>query len=312
MALDGTQYFSSKKVRCRFCGTKKPKNGKTTFLHQLLAAVIIHPDHKAVFPLALELIKKTDGANKNDCELAAIRRLLTDFRREHPHLKIIIILDSLYSNAPLIKLLADLNIHFIIAANDGNHEELCLQIETHPEVKDDNNHDDPKHRYGFRFLKQVPLNKTKDAPLVNLLEYWEMDEKGHISLFTWVTDLPIDRPAERIKIMRAGRARWKIENETFNTLKNQGYNLEHNFGHGHQHLSSVFVMLMMLAFLIDQIELSTCKVFRAALAAEEKISYLREYIRTICIKGKVPNWYSLYRAIALDKVEIKIPNFEPS
>jgi hypothetical protein len=32
--------------------------------------------------------------------------------------------------------------------------------------------------------------------------------------------------------MRGGRARWKIENETFNTLKNQGYNFEHNYGLG--------------------------------------------------------------------------------
>ena len=38
------------------------------------------------------------------------------------------------------------------------------------------------------------------------------------------------------------RARWKIENETFNTLKNQGYHFEHNYGHGEQHLSVVFVM----------------------------------------------------------------------
>ena len=39
--------------------------------------------------------------------------------------------------------------------------------------------------------------------------------------------------------MRAGRSRWKVENETFNTLKNLGYNLEHNYGHGKQHLATV-------------------------------------------------------------------------
>jgi len=52
--------------------------------------------------------------------------------------------------------------------------------------------------------------------------------------------------------MRAGRARWKIENEAFNTLKNQGYQFEHNFGHGQQQLSVVLALLMMLAFLVDQ------------------------------------------------------------
>lgn len=58
-----------------------------------------------------------------------------------------------------------------------------------------------------------------------------------------------------MKTMRAGRARWRIENETFNRLKNQGYHFEHNFGQGHKHLSSVFAQMMVLAFLIDQIEL---------------------------------------------------------
>ena len=53
--------------------------------------------------------------------------------------------------------------------------------------------------------------------------------------------------------MRAGRARWRIENETFNSLKNQGYEFEHNFGHGEKNLATVFAALMMLAFAIDQI-----------------------------------------------------------
>ena len=180
------------------------------------------------------------------------------------------ILDSLYSNAPLIQWLADLNLHGLIAANDGNHEELGFQMEKPPEVKEDNHPDDPKHPYGFRFLKPVPLNQTKDAPLINLLEYWEMNEKGQISGLTWVTDLPIDRSAERIKIMRAGRARWQSEKETFNTLKNQGDNLEPNFGHGYQPLSSVFARLMRLAFLIDQMELSPLQSISSRLSRRRK------------------------------------------
>ena len=58
--------------------------------------------------------------------------------------------------------------------------------------------------------------------------------------------------------MRGGRARWKIENETFNTLKNLGYNFEHNYGHGKKYLSTVFGLLMMLAFLLDQIQELCC------------------------------------------------------
>ena len=63
--------------------------------------------------------------------------------------------------------------------------------------------------------------------------------------------------------MRGGRARWKIENETFNTLKNQGYNFEHNYGHGKENLSVVFAMLMMLAFLVDQAQQLAFQLFRS-------------------------------------------------
>ncbi len=74
-------------------------------------------------------------------------------------------------------------------------------------------------------------------------------------------------------LMRGARARWKIENETFNTLKNQGYHFEYNFGHGYQHFSTVFTHLMMLAFLIDQIQQHCCTLFQQAQQKAERKSY---------------------------------------
>ena len=52
-----------------------------------------------------------------------------------------------------------------------------------------------------------------------------------------MTNLPLTQSTV-VKVMRGGRARWKIENETFNTLKNQGDHFEHNYGHGRQHLAT--------------------------------------------------------------------------
>ena len=102
------------------------------------------------------------------------------------------------------------------------------------------------------FTHKLPLNESNQDLLVNFLHYAEYGADGHRrKYFTWVTDLRITRGNAR-PLVRGGRARWKIENETFNTLKNQGYQFEHNFGHGQQNLSVVFAMLMMLAFLVDQ------------------------------------------------------------
>jgi hypothetical protein len=66
--------------------------------------------------------------------------------------------------------------------------------------------------------------------------------------------------------MQGARARWRIENETFNTLNNQGYHFEHHFGHGYQHLSVVVAVLRMLAFVVDQVQQLCGPLFQAAWA----------------------------------------------
>src|SRR5919112_964889 len=89
--------------------------------------------------------------------------------------------------------------------------------------------------------------------------------KGKVQHFSWITDLRVNKGTV-YRIMQGARARWRIENETFNTLKNQGYHFEHNFGHGYQHLSVVFATLMMLAFCVDQVQQLCCPLFQAAWA----------------------------------------------
>ena len=111
--------------------------------------------------------------------------------------------------------------------------------------------------HSFRWLNGVPLNDTHFDLEVNFLDYRERRRNGKEKRFSWVTDLRID-PSNAMKLMRAGRARWRIENETFNTLKNQGYEFEHNFGHGEKNLATVFATLMMLAFAIDQVQKMCC------------------------------------------------------
>jgi hypothetical protein len=96
------------------------------------------------------------------------------------------------------------------------------------------------------------------------------------------------------KIMRGGRARWHIENETFNTLKNQGYQFEHNFGHGYRYLSTIFAMLMMLAFLIDQAQALCCQSFKQALVKKKRKIRLWEFLRNACQFFLWDSWEALY------------------
>ena len=100
-----------------------------------------------------------------------------------------------------------------------------------------------------------------------------------------------------MKLMRAGRARWRIENETFNTLKNQGDEFEHNFGHGEKHLATMFAALMMLAFAIGQLQKICCPLLRAALAKTRRAKYFWEKLRGLFLHFHVRDWETLYKAI---------------
>jgi hypothetical protein len=69
---------------------------------------------------------------------------------------------------------------------------------------------------------------------------------------SFITDHLI-RKGNIVDVIKAGRARWKIENENNNTLKTKGYNLEHNFGHGDQYLSQTLLSMNLLAFLFHTV-----------------------------------------------------------
>ncbi len=306
---DGTGFFSSKKVHCDNCCEKHhKKDGSTTYYHQMLAGVIAHPDLKEVIPICPEPIMKEDGAKKNDCERNASERLLRDFRREHPHLPVIVTEDALSSNGPHLKLLAELSMNFIIVAKPGGNkflfdwvegfdwsEDLLKRVESQGEFLFV---DEQGKTHKFRFVNQVPLNDTHKDLKVNFLEYWEISKEGKTLYHnSWITDIEITE-LNAYKIARGGRARWHIENETFNTLKNQGYHFEHNFGHGYKNLSTVFAMLMMLAFLIDQTEQLCCGLFQGALEKlKSKKSYLWRTIRELFLTHIVPSWEIIYLAI---------------
>ena len=148
----------------------------------------------------------------------------------------------------------------------------------------------------MRNYRKAPLNDANFDLEVNFLEYWEHAPDGTVTHFAWVTDIPIDE-VNLMTLMRGGRARWKIENETFNTLKNQGYHFEHNFGHGHHHLSTVLMHRMMLAFLIDQIQQHCCRLFQAALSAAKSKSRLWRKLRSRFDLCLIPDWETLYRSI---------------
>ena len=265
VALDGTGSFSSPTIHCASCLQKVHRNGSITYYHQMLGAALIHPDVREVIPLMPEPIIKQDGTEKNDGERNAAKRFIAKLRQDHPHLKFIITEDSLSSNAPHIETLHDHGCHYILGVKEGDHAYLFKQVQAAEEAGRVTSYDRHDRAAGvvhrFRFVNDMPLNESRSDVRVNFIEYWEVSP-DKVQHFSWVTDFRVNK-ANVYKLMRGGRARWKIENETFNTLKNQGYNFDHNYGHGEQNLSVGLAVLMMLAFLVDQTQQLCCALFRA-------------------------------------------------
>lgn len=253
--IDGSQYFSSNKICCPGCLKKKAK-GKIRYHHQILQAVIVHPDIKQVLPLAPEPISNKDGSKKQDCEINAGKRMVSGIRKTHPKLKIIITADGLYSKQPFIDELKSADMSYILVAKPTDHKILFEWVDELTGLGEGNKLEikQPKgitHEYVW--INDVPLNGSSHADDVNFFQFKIINKAGKVTYKnSWVTDLPIDRSNIK-EFVKGGRARWKIENETFNTLKNQGYHIEHSYGHGKKNLSMIFFTLNLLAFYTHQI-----------------------------------------------------------
>ncbi len=299
VSIDGTGVFSSGNVCCPDCCIKQHRDGREEYYHQLLGAVMVHPDRSTVLPFCPEAITRQDGHAKNDCEHNASKRLIPLLAQDFPRREMIVLQDALACNGPHLKMLKTQGFSFVITAkpaanslllntvinglHDGSTRELIgTTAKGYP--------------CGYRYANQVPLNHEHKDLLINFIDYWEEREGGTTYIYACVTDIPLtaDNVAD---VVRAGRSRWKVENETFNTLKNLGYNLEHNYGHGKQHLSTVFAILMMLAFLLDQIQEACCAYFQAARNRFHSRKSLWDKVRALFNGYLIEDWRVLFTAI---------------
>jgi len=303
LSIDGVHYFESKCVHCKHCCTRKHQDGSISYHHSMLGATIVHPDKKEVFTLGGQAIEKQDGSTKNDCELNASKRLQEQLHQAYAGQPFVVLEDTLYANGPHIKQIQANGWDFILNVKPTSHAALFKHFEARKQrgqvkahtIEEQTTKGKVKHL--FYWMNNVPLNESAGVR-VNFLYYEQHLPNGKVKKFSWVTSLYL-KTSRVLDIMRAGRARWKIENEQFNTLKNQGYHFEHNYGHGYNHLSYVLVLLMLLAFLIDQMMQSMNKQFQKVLKLNKAKNRLWERIRAIYFSQFVHSFKQLFTIIEL-------------
>jgi len=295
IALDGTEYFCSQKLGCANCQTRKRANGKIESYHSMLAATLVAPGHTMVVPLMPEFIVKPDGAEKQDCERNAAKRWLAAHGERVKPLRPIFLGDDLFACQPICQLVVDAGHDFLLTAKPDSHKALYdfmdgAEVEQTSVTRKEGG---KKLTYRYRWFSAAPLREGKDALDVNWIGLTILDAKGKPTYDgAWITSLKVGR--ENVAdIAACARARWKIENETFNVLKNNGYHLEHNFGHGKQHLAMTFAAMNLLALAIHTVCECIEKLWIEARKAKRSRARFFEHIRTITAYLVFPDWQTL-------------------
>lgn len=298
ISIDGTGYYCSGKKSCPHCLVKTLRNGEKRYYHQMLGAVQMNPEVKTVFPVGGEAIVRQDGATKNDCEQNAAKRLIPRVSKQLSEDKLLFVLDGLYATGPMVKLIKHQQASFIITIKEGY---VLVQAQRLSEQKklEEYSWSNGKTKGTARFANGLILNGQHQEQLVNYVEYQQVDIRSGKTVYanSWITDIDINQ-ANVKEFVAVARSRWKIENETFNTLKNQGYNLEHNYGHGKKYLATNFALIMFLAFLVDQIAQAFDMAFRNAWEKCGSKKNLWEKIRQVFDLIPALSMNAIYRFIA--------------
>ena len=260
VAMDGTEYFSSKKIDCEQCSQRILKNGEINYFHSVLTPVIVQSGNEHVISLEPEFITPQDGHEKQDCEIQAGKRWIEKHGDFYAKRGVTMLGDDLYSRQPFCQALKDKKLHFILVCKPDSHVNLYETVEFldaqgilgEKVVRKWNGRYAEIHTY--RFANKLPLNGDLSALKVNWCEIVITREDLSDVLYknAFVSDFEVTNTTVEA-IVQDGRARWKVENENNNILKTKGYHIEHNFGHGHQYLASLLLSLNLLAFLLHTI-----------------------------------------------------------
>jgi hypothetical protein len=292
IAMDATWYFSSQsqKIHCANCSRLRHADGSITHFHSAITPVIVSPGHTQVVPLRPEFITPRDGQVKQDCEINAAKRWLAAHAQRYATGNDTLLGDDLYAHQPFCRQVLLHGFHFLFTCKPASHSHLGQWVEAlepgrhrhtlQLRVKGKSNRWEHCH---YRWANGVPLTDSDDALKVNWCEVTITDAQGAVLYRNaFITDWTIT--AENVAgLVAAGRARWKIENESNNVLKTKGYHLEHNFGHGKKHLASLLVTMNLLAFALHTLlELTDASysLIRAAVGARRKFFHHLQALTT--------------------------------
>jgi len=307
-SMDGTWYHSSEKVHCPNC-TVYEHEDRTLYAHLLVAAVLSAPEQPHVLALEPEFVVPQDGHDKQDCEQQAIKRWVQRNAERFEPWSVTVLADDLHSHQPLCELLMENKLHFILTCKRDSHPALYQELELLTKVQDAHQthtvrrwKNDHHEQWHYHWVAQVPIRAGEKALRVNWCEVTVVREDSGKQVYynAWITSHELTTKTIE-EVADAGRARWKVENEGFNVLKNQGYQFEHNFGHGHQHLSAVLLTMLLLAFLFHSVLHLTSRLYQGLRQAIGARREFFNHLRALTGYLYFPGWDEMLTFMAIKK-----------
>ncbi|NIW14529.1 MAG: hypothetical protein GWN31_11500, partial [Candidatus Thorarchaeota archaeon] len=280
ISIDGFEFFRSKNLSCPACNKAEHKDDTIDYFHRALLAGFVHPTEDIFLPFSQDFIMRQDGSTKEDCERNSAKRWAEDFRRRHPQMRGTILADALHANQPFLELLPQNRLNFLIACKPGSNPYMFEWIDTLREGGDLKTFT-KKYRKGkywyestYEYANGVPIRDSNDALKVSfVMETIRLAGTDEVvGRHSFITNFTLENDQEAEEAACFGRKRWKSENEGHNTLKNQGYNINHNYGHGKENLANNAVVLCLIAMMMHVI---------LAFVKQEGFGLLRQIFSTL-------------------------------
>jgi len=259
MAMDATTYFVSESIHCPACTVAHHRDGRTTYSHSAVLPAIVSPTHPQVIPLEPEFVVPQDGHDKQDCETAAAKRWLEAHANRYSSLGVTVVADDLYASQPFIEKVLEYELQYIFVAKPTSHKYLTEELQAMEQLGQIRRVERlvwtgrQRQTFTYCYVNDVALKDAADSLTVNWVELVVTNADGSISFHNSFITSYLLSDENVVELVQAGRCRWKIENEDFNTLKTKGYHFEHNFGHGKHSLSQTLLSLNLIAFLFHTV-----------------------------------------------------------
>jgi len=252
VAVDGSHVMNVNKGHCEHCLHRTSKKGKVTYFHNVLEAKLVCNNGFCI-SLVTEWIENPEGDyKKQDCEQKAFVRLAKRLKSAYPRLEICVLADGLYPNSSFFKICKENKWSWIVTFKDGNLPTVWEDVYGLQKITDHNKRKEILNKNGqMIYCQYVWINDIEyNNFCLNWFECIE-DLDNVKTRFVYISNLKIKWQTV-LEMTESGRMRWKIENEGFNTQKNNGYGFGHQFSRVSLKAVKNYYQCMQIAHMINQ------------------------------------------------------------